>query len=154
MNLLALAPLNAWLVYFGVLWSVVYIITMSVIFGPVRHALGTRNYFLLQLVHCPTCISFWVGLFLGGIGFFPLDLALPVRMVLAPLLSLAFSSVMMAWLYHGHTPTEAELEMLVEHMVLKHPEKIPEFLRGELQRQQRAREENTTDESPKEKEDE
>lgn len=145
MDLLALSSFNAWLVYFGVLWALAYLVTMSSIFSPVRAVVGRQNLFLLTLIFCPTCCAFWIGLTLGGVGFFPLEMFWPYRAVVAALLSVSFSSAVMAVFFHGQSPAAAEMQALIEWMVREHPEKLPEHLRDVKE---------THDESTKETQDE
>lgn len=51
------------LVWACVVLGVVYVITHSVIFMPVRMWLAKKSVWLDVLLYCPMCVSFWVGLF-------------------------------------------------------------------------------------------
>lgn len=48
-----------------------YIITRSVILQPIRLFIGGWHIFTAGLIYCPPCMSFWLGLVLGLMGFWP-----------------------------------------------------------------------------------
>lgn len=51
--------------------GLVYLITESMIFSPLRMALARSSMFLAGLLYCPACAGFWVGLALGLLGAWP-----------------------------------------------------------------------------------
>lgn len=65
---------SAWLTWLGLVWGSVYLVTDSVIFDPLRVLLSRwGRAYAMVLLHCPACTGFWVGLALGGLGFWPVE---------------------------------------------------------------------------------
>lgn len=67
------------------LWGLTYLATSSVIFARVRTAIVPRVP-LGQMVYCPSCTGFWIGLGLAALAGWPLST------VVHPLFDAAVSS--------------------------------------------------------------
>ena len=46
-------------------YSISIIVTGATVFEPLRKKVGEKNDFLGQLLSCPMCFGFWVGIFLN-----------------------------------------------------------------------------------------
>lgn len=51
--------------------GLIYFVTESVFFAPMRVALSRGSGFLRALLYCPACSGFWLGALLGFLGFWP-----------------------------------------------------------------------------------
>ena len=47
--------------YVALLWGVVYLVTQSAIFRPVRMMVANRSPFITTFIYCPSCFGTWVG---------------------------------------------------------------------------------------------
>jgi hypothetical protein len=59
------------LVFFAFLVFLVYVITQSGVFAPVRIFLASRNRWVGELLYCPLCTAFWCALLLEWHGLYP-----------------------------------------------------------------------------------
>lgn len=139
--------MNPWITYAVVVWAVTYVISMSSIGSPLRAWVGHRSWFLMNLVYCPSCTSFWVGGIVGACGLFPVDLvphahpalAILVAAMISGATSLATVSLLFGWVFHHTSPAHGEMQSLIEHIMLEHPEKLPEELRAHAEQMKQMR---------------
>jgi hypothetical protein len=52
-------------------YGLVYFVTDSVIFLPVRQTLGRHSVWLRAFLYCPMCTATWIGFGLHGLGIYP-----------------------------------------------------------------------------------
>ncbi len=50
--------------------GIVYIVSQSLIFKPIRLIVSSLGL-LEVLIYCPSCVGFWVGLLLHWVGYYP-----------------------------------------------------------------------------------
>ena len=65
--------MDAWIVWALVGLGLVYGITESAIFAPIRLLLARVHLVVQVFVYCAACTGFWVGLGLGLGGYWPVD---------------------------------------------------------------------------------
>lgn len=89
--------ITAWLRYLLIAAGILYLITESVIFSPVRKTiyklLPQRFKFGIVVLYCPACLGFWCGLTLGALHLWPADTGSAWAILECGLATMAFGAV-------------------------------------------------------------
>jgi hypothetical protein len=100
------------LIYVATVVGVVYFVTMSSIFAPIRMPIAKIGSWVLVLMYCPSCVGFWVGWCLALSGVNPFGGATHVnvnQMIQAAIVAMGISTTWFALCYRSVNPAfEAE----------------------------------------------